>query len=80
MMDINMKLFLLISGEDYYPQWKTEDWIKTYETLEEAQNQIKEIPNRWGDENLHTENSYLINGHTYDWYKIVDLREWIYES
>lgn len=75
-----MKLFLLIAGENYYPQWKTEDWIKTYETLEEAQNQIKEIPNRWGDKNLYTENSYLINGHTYDWYKIVDLREWIYES
>lgn len=69
----NMKYFLIIAGQDYYPQWKTKDWIKTYETLEEAQNQIKEIPNRWGDE----ENSYQIDGHIYDWYTIVDLKEWI---
>lgn len=73
-----MKFFLLLAGQDYYPQWETNDWIKTYQTLEEAQNQVKEIPNRYGYAN--EENSYKINGTTYDWYKIVDLREWIYES
>lgn len=73
-----MKPFLIIAGQDYYPQWETKDWIKTYETLEEAINQIKEIPNRFGYQD--EENSYLINNHKYDWYKIVDLREWIYEE
>jgi uncharacterized membrane protein (DUF106 family) len=54
-----MKPFLIIAGEDYYPQWSTKDWIKTYKTLEEAQNQVKEIPNRFG--RVDKENSYLIN-------------------
>ena len=62
-----------MAGDDYYPQYKTSDWIKTYETLEEAQNQVKEIPG------FHHRLGYQIEGNTYDWYTIVDLRKWIGE-
>lgn len=71
-----MKPFLIIAGQWYYPQCKTHDWIKAYETLEEAQKQIEEIPNN----EKYRESYYMIDGHAYDWYTIVDLREWIYES
>jgi hypothetical protein len=59
--------YLLIAGDQYYPQWGTENWIGCFETVEEL---IKEIS--------RTEESpaVVIRGMSYDWYKIVDLEEW----
>ena len=35
-----MKKFLLLAGQDYYPGHRTNDWIGTFETREEAENHI----------------------------------------
>lgn len=67
-----MKYFLLIAGENYYPSSGTDDWIGTFETLEEAQNKV--YP---GISRIVPKDVFIINGCEYDWYEIVDLREWI---
>jgi hypothetical protein len=79
-----MKKFLLIVGQDYYPQSGTEDWIGCFETYEEAKSKI------------HTteEHEYFTKGprkgqvkstriklwldkSPVGWYEIVDLEEWM---
>lgn len=67
-----MKTFLLIAGADYYPQFGTFDWIKTYETFEEASKSVIDVTS-------NTSKGYLINGEIYDWYTIINLKEWIGE-
>lgn len=57
-----MKPFLLIAVAS------TGDWIDTFSSEEEALQKI---------EMSSDGNFYTINGYHYDWYKIVDLREWI---
>jgi|15BtaG_2_1085339.scaffolds.fasta_scaffold00005_29 hypothetical protein len=73
-----MKYFLLIAGENYYPDIGTEDWIATFETKEEAEDEIKiemsPSTNEW------YYGKHLIRGCHYDWYEIVDLRKWINED
>jgi len=66
-----MKFFLLTAGDNYYPVRGTGDWIKTFETLEEAEAAVTKVTDDWrhGD--------YIIEGCHYDWYKIIDLRSWI---
>lgn len=64
-----MKYFLLIAGSWYYPSSSTGDWIDTFETLEEAQRKVST--------GISTILPKVINGCEYDWYEIVDLREWI---
>jgi hypothetical protein len=61
------KYFLLIAGDYYYPMSKTKDWIGCFETKELA---LAEITTK-------NEYSYYIQGSSYEWYEIVDLREWI---
>jgi len=70
--DKRMKYFLLIAGDNYYPSGDTGDWIECYQTYEEALNTITEIPKKWPN------GQYKINDRIYDWYYIVDLKEWIY--
>lgn len=79
-----MKYFLLIAGECYYPSEGTEDWIKCYETQEEAQKDVvktkEDIIGQSGQKKgkiIWTLEGYVINGKKYDWYEIVDLRDWI---
>lgn len=60
------KPFLLMAGCKYEIHINTDSWINCYETHEEAQEQIKE----------GTYAKYLIGEEQYDWYDIVDLREW----
>lgn len=57
------KYYLLIAGENYYPNRGTGDWIGTFETHEEAEAKIKTVKDK---------NRCLI-----EWYEIIDLREWI---
>lgn len=64
-----MKYFLLIAGQGYYPKMGTGDWIACFETEEEAKSKVK-------DRGIYP-SSCLIDGCEYDWYRIVDLREWM---
>jgi hypothetical protein len=57
-----MKPYLLIAGDDYYPSSRTGDWIDCYETEEEARKKWEEISKQ---------------EYSYDWYEIVDLRDWM---
>lgn len=68
-----MKYFLLIAGAGYYPKVGVGDWKKTFATKEEAEAVVEEInPNGYYER-------YRIVDQFYDWYTIVDLREWIGE-
>ena len=57
-----MKHYLLIAGDKYYPSAYTGDWIASYKTKEEAEEKWEEISKQ---------------KYRYDWYEIVDLRDWI---
>ena len=57
-----MKPYLLIAGDKYYPEQGTYDWIGCYKTKEEAEEKWEEISKQ---------------KYAPEWYKIVDLREWI---
>ena len=65
-MIILTKPYLLIAGDNYYPSAYTDDWIACYETKEEAQEKWEEISSK--------------SKYRYDWYKIVDLREWMEDT
>jgi hypothetical protein len=58
-----MKPYLLIAGYQYYPDRGTGDWIGCYATEEEAEKKWKLLQ--------------LTEYSPYDWYDIVDLREWM---
>jgi hypothetical protein len=82
-----MKYFLLIAGNSYYPSHDTGDWIKCFETYEEARSQVEVkkhhtffTKGKNKGEIKDTYESYIVNGRKRDWYEIVDLREWINES
>jgi len=64
-----MKPFLLIAGSWYYPSKGTGDWIDTFSSREEALQKVKI------DE--YDDKFTIDNEVGYDWYEIVDLREWI---
>lgn len=79
-----MKYHLLIAGYNYYPQADTGDWIKTFNTREEAEATIIQerhyrtsLKGKNKGEQEQTHSSYIIDGTTYDWYEIIDLREWL---
>jgi hypothetical protein len=65
-----MKKFLLLAGDNYYPVRGTGDWIGCYSTKEEAEAQIK-IDYSKGFKRK------LVNGREHDWYDIIDLEEWM---
>jgi hypothetical protein len=70
-----LKLFLLIAGHSYYPQSGTQDWIGAFETKEEAESKVIKA----GDKRIKFETyyPYVIENIGYDWFKIVDLKDWI---
>ena len=61
-----MKTYLLIAGYDYYPGSGTQDWISCYATEEDAKEAVEKLKN---DDDEYG---------SYDWFKIVDLKEWMY--
>lgn len=65
-----MKPFLLIAGYDYYPCVGTGDWIRCFSTEEEALSCIVTTSDSYS-------NTHTIDNCSYDWYHIVDLREWM---
>ena len=62
------KPYLLIAGDNYYPDGDTGDWVGCFSTYEEAKAQVE--PRKT--------NGYTVNGRDWgcDWYEIIDLREW----
>ena len=70
---MNYKYFLLIAGSRYYPESGTGNWIKAYETMEEAEAQVQDIGN-------YKYPKYIINNNDYDWYCVVDLQTWIMDQ
>ena len=72
-----MKRFLLIAGDNYYPESGTEDWIATFKTRAEAEAEVKINPSILGDPRSA---GSIIRGIRYDWHEIVDLKEWTNED
>ena len=62
-----MKTYLLIAGYDYYPGSGTQDWIRCYATEEDAKEVVEKLKN---DDDEYG---------SYDWFRIVDLKEWMYD-
>lgn len=79
-----IKNYLLIAGDNYYPQSGTENWIGCFSTFEEAESAVSKTQNhelflkgpRKG-QIKSTSETYKINGRNYDWYEVVNLMDWI---
>lgn len=82
------RYYLLLAGDYYYPEDGTGNWINTFEIEEEAKNVIKEIQDppevfqqgpRKGQikPNQKLRSYYEIGDRKYDWYEIIDLKDWI---
>lgn len=59
------KRYLLTAGPRYYPSSGDGNWIKTFETEEEAE--------LTGAKLLKDD----AKSHYYDWYEVIDLFEWM---
>jgi hypothetical protein len=74
------KPYLLIAGDQYYPSYGTGDWIACFGTYEEAKEEVISVivpkyhSKKFGDEMV---SKHSIRGSEYEWYEIVDLREWM---
>ena len=84
-----MKPYLLIAGQQYYPDRADGDWIGCFESREEAESAVRtekqtslflrgplkgQVKEEW-EEYRVKHPSY--GDHRVDWYEIVDLRDWI---
>jgi hypothetical protein len=67
------KPFLLIAGYHYHPESGTSNWIACFETKHLAKCAITDLSAP--EPNIRFAN-YVIDGVTYDWVEIVDLRTW----
>lgn len=63
-----MKYFLLIVGHNYYPEAGSGDWVRTYDTYEEALEEVNNMEDTWGDP---------LTKSTCNWFRIIDLRDWL---
>lgn len=79
-----MKNFLLMAGDNHYPEIGTKNWIGFFETFEEANNRIQTIEEyeyftkgQKKGQIKSTTKKYLANGRSIDWYEIVNLEAWI---
>jgi hypothetical protein len=70
------KPFLLIAGYSYYPSSGTGDWIATYETFEDASAAMCMVDSERVGSGYKMSSDKSDWPTTYDWIKIVDLREW----
>lgn len=77
------KPYLLIAGYYYYPSADTGDWKGCYSTAEEAKEQIEYIDHpefftkgKMKGQLKGNDITYKIGDYVFDWYEIVDLREW----
>lgn len=67
----NCKYYLLLAGKTYYPKKENGNWIGTFPSKEEAEAQVEhcKFSGLFSD--------FKIKDEYYDWYKVVDLKEWI---
>jgi len=78
------KYFLLMAGDNQYPEAYTGDWIGCFSTFDEAKSKVSFVEHKRkilfgalkGKEEI-THSSYQINGKNFDWYDIIDLQDWI---
>ena len=77
------KPFLLIAGYNCLPPSSgTSEWQGCYETKEEIKiNKISKIDplinkDKYPRSHIINDFSYEIDGQKFDWYTIVDLRDW----
>jgi hypothetical protein len=78
-----MNMFLLIAGEQYYPDAGTGNWLGCFSTATEAERQVEKIDHYFtGETRKHIvcDTEYKINNTTYDWYRIINLNEWIQQD
>ena len=77
-------MFLLIAGANYYPEHGTHDWQGCFSSASEAEEKVRRV--EYHDKFVKgprkgqiksTTSTYEIAGQNYDWYEVVDLREWI---
>lgn len=79
-----MKHFLLTAGSTYYPQAATEDWIGCFSTRDEALSKVVVIEHKRvltkgknkGQEKI-TGQSFRVGESIFDWFEIIDIREWM---
>jgi hypothetical protein len=78
--------YLLTMGNDYYSNSGDKDWTGTFSSREEARNSFKMITKDAGTFYLNgveykkepkVEYLHIATNKTYDWYNIIDLREWM---
>lgn len=67
-----MKYFLLVAGDQYYPESGAGDWIECFATHDEA---VSKVTTREGNDSNRTK--YFIGERYYDWYEIINLKDWI---
>lgn len=60
-----------MAGDNYYPEGGTENWIKTFESEKDAELAVSSIPS------TGCKTVYEIEGREYDWYEIINLKDWI---
>ena len=79
-----MKHFLLTAGHTYYPQAATGDWIGCFSSREEALHAVEVIEHKRvltkGKNKGHavtTGQSFRVGESIFDWFEIIDLREWM---
>ena len=69
----------MTAGEQYYPSSGTDDWIGCFETYDEVINEVFSVvvpkfhSKKFGGGMV---TKYRIKGKDYDWYDVVDLRDW----
>lgn len=80
------KWFLLIAGDQYYPSFGVDDWIACFPDKESAMNTVTEvvhisqvIAGRGANKRVEEvkRSTWKIGSREYDWYEIVDLRDWV---
>lgn len=59
-------MYLLIAGDNYYPQAYTGNWIKCFTSYSDARDVVIDVGHK-----------YKIYENMYDWFDIVNLNEWI---
>jgi len=77
------KPYLLIAGNAYRPSSGTDNWVECYFSVEEARQQIEYIDHpefftkgKMKGQLKSNHITYKIGDRVFDWYEIVDLRDW----
>lgn len=66
------KPFLLLAGHMEAPESSTEEWIRCYETEQDAEDAVTKVHKY--DQDLYEVEGQ--EGQQYDWFDIIDLRLW----